>query len=161
MIINKDGVSFPKKQRHLQHDECSRYSISTFDKTKDAFIEPMSALCKLSENGMAMEYIQMGNSGENKKMVEHAWGAEWKLTQKWEFTVCSTPQQNCLVEVEFTTIAGHARAMCNAAHMSDHICIPVASKVLKYSTALSNVVVDKDKALMHYQLMHLQNPKWA
>jgi len=42
----------------------------------------------------------MDNASENKKLVERASGAEWKLTPKWEFTACSTPQQNGLVEVE-------------------------------------------------------------
>ena len=48
---------------------------------------------------------------------------------QWEFTVCSTLQQNGLVEVEFATIAGRARAMCNAAHMSDSIQILVTNEV--------------------------------
>ena len=57
-INDKDGVSCPKKQWHLQHDEYSKYSISNFYKTKDAFIEPMCAfLRKLSDKGMAVEYI--------------------------------------------------------------------------------------------------------
>ena len=57
-ISDKDGVSCPKKQWHLQHDEYSQYSISNFYKTKDAFIEPMCAfLRKLSEKGMTAEYI--------------------------------------------------------------------------------------------------------
>ena len=103
----------------------------------------------------------MDNLGENKKLVECVSGAEWKLTPKWEFLVCSTPQQNRLVEVELATIASHARAMSNAAHMSDHIRILVANEVLTYSTALSYLAKDKDKALTHYQLMGLQNPKWA
>ena len=103
----------------------------------------------------------MDNSGENKKLVERASGADWKLTPKWEFTARSTPQQNGLVEVEFATIAGRARAMCYAAHMSDRIRILVANEVLTYNTALSNLVVDKDKERTHFQLMGLQNPKWA
>ena len=103
----------------------------------------------------------MDNSGENKKLVERASGADWKLNPKWEFTARSTPQQNGLVEVEFATIAGRARAMCNAAHMNDKICILVANEVLMYSTALGNLVVDKDQSQTHYQLMGLQNPKWA
>ena len=45
--------------------------------------------------------------------------------------------------------------------MSMKICILVANEVLTYSTALSNLVIDMDKALMHYQLMVLKNPKWA
>jgi len=40
---------------------------------------------------MAVEYIRMDNSGENKKLVERASGADRKLTPKWEFTACSTP----------------------------------------------------------------------
>jgi hypothetical protein len=110
---------------------------------------------------MAVEYIRMDNSGENMLLVECVSGADWNLAPKWEFTACSTPQQNGLVEVEFTTIVGRARAMCNAAHMSDRIQIFVVNEVLTYSTALSNLVIDKDKALMHYQLMGLKIPsRW-
>ena len=63
-----------------------------------------------------MGYIRLDNSGENKKFVEHASGSDLKLNLKWEFTAHSTPQQNGLVEVEFATIAGHARTMCNVAN---------------------------------------------
>ena len=95
---------------------------------KDEFIELMCAfLRKLSDRGMTAEYIRMDNSGENKKLVECASGAEWKLSPKWEFTACSTPQQNGLVEVEFATIAGHAKIMCNASNMCDRIHILVAN----------------------------------
>ena len=98
---------------------------------------------------------------KNKKLMECALGADWKLNLKWEFTACSTPQQNGLVEVEFATIAGRANAMCNAAHMNDRICILVANEVLMHSTALGNLVVNKDQSQTHYQLMGLQNPKWV
>ena len=30
-----------------------------------------------------------------------------------------------------------------------------------YSTALGNLVVDKDNSMMHYQKMGPQHPKWA
>lgn len=110
---------------------------------------------------MAAEYIRMENSGENKKLVERATGAEWKLNPKWEFMARSTRQQNGLVEVEFATIARRARAMCNAARMSDRVCILQANEVLMYSTALGNLVMDKDCTSTHYQRIGLQNPKWA
>ncbi len=152
MISDKEGVSCPKKQWHLQHYEFNRYSISNFYKTKDAFIEPMHAfLRKLSDKGMVVVYIQMDNSGENKKLVERASGAEYKLNPKLEFTMCSTPQRNGMVEVEFATIAGRARAMCYAAHMNDRICILDANEVLLYSAVLGNLVVDKDKSQTHCQ----------
>jgi hypothetical protein len=63
----------------------------------------------------------------------------------WEFTVCSAPQQNGLVEVEFVTIARCTRAMCNAACMSDRVGILPANEVLLYSTALGNLVLEKDR----------------
>ena len=88
-------------------------------------------------------------------------GAEWKLSPKWEFTECITLQQSGFFEVAFATIAGRARAMCNVANMSDRICILVANEVFTYSTALGNLIVDKDKLQTHYQLMGLKNPKWA
>eukprot|EP00804_Cyclotella_cryptica_P028830 CCRYP_019720-RA/>CCRYP_019720-RA protein AED:0.58 eAED:0.63 QI:0/0/0/0.5/1/1/4/0/888 len=128
----------------------------------DEFIEPMCAFMRrLADKGMAAEYIRMDNSGENKKLVERATGADWKLNPKWEFTARSTPQQNGLVEVEFATIAGRARAMCNAANMSAKVRILVANEVLSYSTALGNLVVDKDCRQTRYKRMGLKNPKWA
>jgi len=72
-ISDKEGVSCPKKQWHLQHDEYSRYSITNFYKHKDDFIEPMCAfLRKLSDKGMAAEYIRMDNSGETRAMCNAA-----------------------------------------------------------------------------------------
>eukprot|EP00804_Cyclotella_cryptica_P006706 CCRYP_008640-RA/>CCRYP_008640-RA protein AED:0.60 eAED:-0.00 QI:0/0/0/0.2/1/1/5/0/1261 len=161
-ISDKDGANCPKKQWHLQHDEFSRYSLSSFYKHKDEFIEPMCAFMRrLADKGMAAEYIRMDNSGENKKLVERATGADWKLNPKWEFTARSTPQQNGLVEVEFATIAGRARAMCNAANMNAKVRILVANEVLSYSTAFGNLVVDKDCRQTRYERMGLKNPKWA
>jgi hypothetical protein len=50
--------------------------FSNFYKHKDNFIEPMCALLhKLSDKRMTVEYIWMDNSGENKKVVELATGA--------------------------------------------------------------------------------------
>jgi hypothetical protein len=104
----------------LQYDEYSRYSLSKFHKHKDDFIE---ALCvfihKLTDKGKAVEYIEMENSGKNKKLVESATGNEWKLNPKLEFMTCSTPQLNGFVEVEFATIAGCAMTMCNVANMNN------------------------------------------
>ena len=55
---------------------------------KDEFIEPMCTFpCKLSGKEMAVEYIWMDNSGENKKLMERVLGAKWKLYLKWEFTM--------------------------------------------------------------------------
>ncbi len=83
--------------------------------------------------------------------MERALRAKWKLNPKSELMAQSTPQQHVLVEVEFATIAGCARAMCNAAHMNDRIHILVANEVPMYSTALINLVVNKDKSQTHYQ----------
>eukprot|EP00804_Cyclotella_cryptica_P000019 CCRYP_013697-RA/>CCRYP_013697-RA protein AED:0.44 eAED:-0.15 QI:0/0/0/0.5/1/1/2/0/583 len=116
---------------------------------------------RLADKGMAAEYIRMDNSGENKKLMERATGADWKLNPKWEFTARSTPQQNGLVEVEFATIAGRGRAMCNTANMSAKVRILVANEALSYSTALGNLVVDKDCRQTRYERMGLKNPKWA
>ena len=75
-------------------------------------------LRKLADNKTPVEYVRMDNSGENKKFIERAYSADWKLAPKWEFTLRNTPQQNGLVEVDLAMIAGRARAMCNAAKMS-------------------------------------------
>ena len=72
----------------------------------------------------------------------------------------STPQQTSLVEVEFATISGHARAMCNAANMNERVHILIANEVLMFSTALCNLVMNKDNSMTHHQKMGLQNPKW-
>lgn len=37
-------------------------------------------MCKLCVKGMAAGYILMDNLGENKKLMERALGADWKLT---------------------------------------------------------------------------------
>ncbi len=43
--------------------------------------------------------------------------ADWKLPVKMEYTATNTPQQNALVEVEFTYLAAKARAAMPAAEV--------------------------------------------
>ena len=109
------------------------------------FIEPMCKLLKdLADGGKPAKYIRMDNSGENRKFVERAESADWQLKCSYEYTSRNTPQQNGRVEVQFATIAGTARAMCNAANMPEEISIKVSNEVLAHSTSLGNLVVDKD-----------------
>ena len=100
----------------------------------------------------------MDDSGEDKKLMEDESRSDWKLNPKWEFTMHSTPQQNGLVEVEFATIANHAMAMCNAAHMNDRLCILFAKEVPIYSAALGDLVVNKEMSQTHYQLWAYRIP---
>ena len=161
-IGDKADTRPPKKQWHLRRDEYSGWSKSTFYKEKNQFIEPMCKdLRDLADNGKPAEFIRMDNSGENKKFVERAESADWKLNPTWEFTARNTPQQNGLVEVEFATIAGRARAMCNAANMNDSVRVRLSNEALSHSTALGNLVVDKGHNKTRYERMGLKNPKWA
>ena len=156
------GAKAPRKQWHLQHDEYSQWCQSNFYKEKNQFIEPMcKRLRDLADANKAVKYVRMDNSGENKKFVERAESADWKLKCNWEFTSRSTPQQNGLVEVQIATIAGRARAMCNAANMPEAVRVQVSCEVLSHSTELGNLVVDKGHKRTRNERMGLKNPKWA
>jgi hypothetical protein len=83
------------------------------------------------------------------------------LSFQAEFTARNTPQQNGLVEVKIATIAGRARAMCNAAHMNNETRHYIANKVLSHSTDLDNLLVDKLHTKTRYERFGLSVPKWA
>ena len=103
----------------------------------------------------------MDNSGENNKFVERAASADWKLTHKNKFTSRNTPQQNGIVEVQFATIAGRGRAMCNHANIPEEVRIKIANEALSHSTSLGTLVVDKGQTKTRNERIGLSNPKWA
>jgi hypothetical protein len=143
-------------------DEYSRFSISRFYKHKDEFIETMlRTLRDFTDRGYPPEAIRMDNAGENKKFMEVARSNEWNIKAEMECTSRSTPQQNNLVEINFATIGGRARAMCNYANMPDDIRVKVSNEALSHSTDLGNLVVDKGQTKTRYERIGLPIPKWA
>jgi hypothetical protein len=143
-------------------DEYSRFSISKFYKHKDEFIETMLRILRdFTDRGYPPEAIRMDNAGENKKFMEVARSNEWNIKAEMECTSRSTPQQNNLVEINFATIGGRARAMCNYARMPDDIRVKVSNENLSHSTDLGNLVVDKGHTKTRYERMGLPVPKWA
>lgn len=161
-IADKAGAKAPKKQWHAMIDEYSRFSISRFYKHKDEFIETMlRTLRDFTDRGYPPEAIRMDNAGENKKFMEVARSNEWNIKAEMECTSRSTPQQNNLVEINFATIGGRARAMCNYANMPDDIRVKVSNEALSHSTDLGNLVVDKGQTKTRYERIGLPIPKWA
>ena len=161
-IADKAGAKAPKKQWHAMIDEYSRYSISRFYKHKDEFIETMLRILRdFTDRGYPPKAIRMDNAGENKKFMEVARSNEWNIKAEMECTSRSTPQQNNLVEINFATIGGRARAMCNYAKMPDDVRVKVSNEALSHSTDLGNLVVDKGHTKTRYERMGLPVPKWA
>jgi hypothetical protein len=93
--------------------------------------------------------------------MEVARSNDWNIKAEMECTSRSTPQQNNLVEINFATIGGRARAMCNYANMPDDIRVKVSNEALSHSTDLGNLVVDKDQTKTRYERIGLPIPKWA
>jgi hypothetical protein len=138
-IMGSTELGCPKLQWHVSMDEYSQFTKSTFYKNKNNFIEDFCKyITSLENRGLKVEKIRMDNSGENKKFLVRAKDSDWMLKFQAEFTARNTPQQNGLVEVKIATIAGRARAMCNAAHMNNETRHYIANKVLSYSTDLDN-----------------------
>ena len=161
-IMPKGGASCPRPVWHMWQDEASRYRKSAFFKTKDETIDYMCrTLHELKETGKPVKYVRMDNSGENKKFVEVAQSAQWKHVCIWEFSARNTPQENGIIEVGLATIAGRARAMCNAANMPENIRVKLAHEVLSHQTDLDNLSVDKGHTKSRYERFGLKNPKWA
>ena len=150
-VMPKDGAKCPKPVWHMWQDEASNYRVTECFKTKDETILYMcQVLNKLKEQGLKVKYVRMDNSGENKKFVV-----------TWEFTARNTPQENGIIEVALATIAGRARAMCNAAHMPNNVRVKIAHEVLKHQTALDNLSIDKGHTKTRYERFGLKVPKWA
>lgn len=127
------------------------------------FIEPTSALLRTPfDKGMTAEYIWMDNVGENKKLMERALGANWKLTLSgslwhaalltkwlggsWICNYCQLCQAKCVLS-------------CPYGWPNLHLGFKWGTYV-QYSTA-GNLVMDKDRTLTHYQQVGLKHPKWA
>ena len=146
----------------MWQDEASKYRKSAFFKNKDETIEYMcKVLHELKTKKKPVKFVRMDNSGENKKFVEKAESAEWKHVCTWEFTARSTPQENGIIEVGLATIAGRARAMCNAANMPIKERTLVDNEALNHSTELGNLQVKKGESKTRNEKMGLPNPKWA
>jgi hypothetical protein len=83
---------------------------------KNEFVENM---CQCIQAQKARAYpvliMRQDNAGEKKKLEQKLHSADWKLQVKMEYTAANTPQQNALVEINFTYLAAKARAAMHAA----------------------------------------------
>lgn len=83
----------------------------------------------------------MDNAGENKSLIAHANGADWKLNVDPEYTACNTPQQNWLAEIKFTHLALCGCAMMAAANVPMAVREKVAKFAFETATKLDWLVL--------------------
>ena len=92
---------------------------TNFYDTKDKMVEPTCEMFhKWKREGKPEKSVRCDNAGENKKLEGHCKSVAWKLNVDFEWTAHTTPQQNSLVEVGFTTIGNLGREMMIAANIS-------------------------------------------
>ena len=72
---------------------------------------------KWKQAGIPVKIVRCDNGGENVKLEKRSKSAEWKLNLTFEYTARSTPQQNSLAEVGFTTIGNQGLGMMIAANI--------------------------------------------
>ncbi len=83
---------------------------------KNEFVENMCQCIQAQKaRGFPVLIMRQDNAGENKKLEKRLKSADRKLHVKMEYTTANTPQQNALVEVDFTYLAAKARGAMHAA----------------------------------------------
>ena len=161
-IMGNEELGCPKSQWHCCMDEFSQFTLSKFYKKKNQFIEPFLQFLRSLENRLLeVKFIRMDNSGENKKFWKRAKASDWQFKFEAEYTARNTPQQNGLIEVKIATVAGRARAMCNAANMDQEIRHFIADEALSHATDLDNLIVDSLHDKTRFERFGLPIPKWA
>jgi hypothetical protein len=107
--------------------------------------------------------LRMDNAGENKELAERLTHKDWKLPIIVEWTARDTPQQNSPAEVEFSTLAGRARAMLEDAHVPNtlrKLLMPEAVKTATHLDGLIPIVLD-GVSKTKYEHQFGKNPRFA
>ena len=100
---------------------------------------------KWKQEGNPVGIVRCDNAGENKKLEGRYKSADWKLGIDFEWTARATPQQNSLMEVGFTTIGNHGRAMMIAANITYAMRFILFKEAYACATLLDGLVlVDLD-----------------
>ena len=145
-------------------DQATGKKWSKFTDMQIGMVEPTCEwMHKMKEKGMAIKVIRLDPAGENVKLEIRSKSADWKLATEYEFTSRDTPQHNNLTELAFLYLAGRARAMMGAAHMSDDSRGKISLELLKCATMLDGlglVAVD-GKRKTRDKHIHGKNPRWA
>jgi hypothetical protein len=115
--VHKGGKG-SSKLWDLTVDELTGILFTGIYNKKNEFVESMCQRIQAqTARGCPVLIIRQDNAEENKKLEERLQSADWKLPVKMECTAANTPQQNALVEVEFTYLAAKARAAMHAAEV--------------------------------------------
>ena len=96
-------------------DEATKYKKSFFLKKKNEQVQPIIDWIKAlkARHTIQVKIIRCDNAGENKVLERESEKKElWII---FEYTAKGTPQQNGVVEREFVTVMGRARAMISHA----------------------------------------------
>ena len=134
----KDGAATnSKKNWRIMVDERTQIKFSDFFPSKNGMVEPTCVLLsQWQQNGLTVKFIRCDNAGENKLLEERANGASWKINIQFEYTARSTPQQNHLAELAFSTIANHGRAMMFRANLPEGVRYKLFPKAFGAATIL-------------------------
>jgi len=166
VIRAPDGVEInvTDKNWRIIVDELSEYKESHFYESKNGMIEPTCAIFnKWTQGGKEIKFLRQDNAGENKKLIERANSADWKLNLTPEYTGRGTPQRNHLAELGFSTIAKKGRAMMVAANLPVDIKYRLCKQAFRTATMLDNLAVKEvdGKVLTRYEHFHGKYPWYA
>ena len=129
-----------KKHWLLIVDEATDYTHSIFLKKKSAMIKIMLIWITnlFKKYHIRIKKIRFYNSGEDRilqaKSDQHNLGIEFK------FTAPGTPQQNSVVERNFPTIMGRAKAMMTHAGFDDNYMKTFWCEATSTATKLDNIM---------------------
>jgi hypothetical protein len=138
----KDGSKVYKPNWRIMVDERTGMKFLDFFETKSGMIEPTCAQWnRWKDAGLAVKYVRLDNAGENKKLKERSYSADWKLNIDYEFTARDTPQQNHRAELGFAVLANRGRALMYHANLPMEIRYKLFKEAFQTATLLDALVV--------------------
>jgi hypothetical protein len=109
---------------------------------------------------VAIKYVRLDNTGENKAFAQLANSRKWNLQLCFKFTGAMTPQRNYLVEIRFAMLWGRMQAMFNAAYIPEHEKYRLIREGIHHLTFLDGLIVTKvdEKRMTKFVHMYGKDP---
>ena len=135
----------------LSIDECTNFRWCQFMTSKDETSKCMIRILKdIASDGIKPSVLRCDNTGENKIMKESLRENNMKI--RMEFTSPRTPQQNGIVERNFSVLYNKARYMFNTSGITGSLKEALWEEFLNTAVVLSNI----SSTIRHKQSRYLR-----
>jgi hypothetical protein len=132
-----DGCKATYQNMWLMVDQFTDYKMVGHYKTKVEMVEQnCEEFYKWKQMGKEVQFLQMDNAGENRKLAQRLQSTDWKLCPTIEYTARETPQHNHKAEVAIATIVKRGRAMMIEANLPEEKRYIIQHKAMETAAKL-------------------------